>query len=91
MSTINRLSSVDALQSGDLMPIWDSSNGDTRKASMTTLLAYIQASFADPDYTTRIVAPAASGWNVDIGDPSLYLQLHLLLTAKRSQCYARRM
>ena len=68
MSTINRLSSVDALQSGDLMPIWDSSNGDTRKASMTTLLAYIQASFADPDYTTRIVAPAASGWNVDVGD-----------------------
>jgi hypothetical protein len=50
------------------MPIWDGSNGDTRKASMTTLLAYISANFADPDYTTRIVAPAASGWNVDVGD-----------------------
>jgi hypothetical protein len=68
MSTINRLSSVDALQPGDLIPVWDGSNGDTRKASLTTLLAFIESNFADPDYSTRIVAPAASGWNVDVGD-----------------------
>jgi hypothetical protein len=68
MSTINRLSSVDALQPGDLIPVWDGSNGDTRKASLTTLLAFIESNFADPDYSTRVVAPAASGWNVDVGD-----------------------
>jgi hypothetical protein len=68
MSTINRLSSVDALQPGDQIPVWDSSNGDTRKASLTTLLAFIEANFADPDYSTRIVAPSINGFNVDIGD-----------------------
>jgi hypothetical protein len=67
MSTINRLSSVDALQPGDLIPVWDGSNGDTRKASLTTLLAFIESNFADPDYSTRIVAPAVDYFNVDIG------------------------
>jgi hypothetical protein len=68
MSTINRLSSVDALQPGDLIPVWDGSNGDTRKASLTTLLAFIESNFADPDTTTRIVAPTVDGYNVDVGD-----------------------
>lgn len=68
MSTINRLSSVDALQPGDLIPVWDGSNGDTRKASLTTLLAFIESNFADPDYTTRVVAPAASGWNIVVSE-----------------------
>jgi hypothetical protein len=49
------------------MPIWDGSNGDTRKASMTTLLAYITSNFTDPDYTTRIVAPSATGFTIDAG------------------------
>jgi len=67
MSTINRLSSVDVLQPGDQMPVWDSSNGDTRKASMSTLLAFVESYFADPDYSTRIVAPAVDYFTVDIG------------------------
>jgi hypothetical protein len=67
MSTINRLSSVDVLQPGDQIPVWDSSNGDTRKASMTTLLAFVESYFADPDYSTRIVAPAVDYFTVDIG------------------------
>jgi len=67
MSTINRLSSVDVLQPGDQIPVWDSSNGDTRKASMSTLLAFVESYFADPDYSTRIVAPAVDYFTVDIG------------------------
>lgn len=67
MSTINRLSSVDVLQPSDQIPVWDSSNGDTRKASMSTLLAFVESYFADPDYSTRIVAPAVDYFNVDIG------------------------
>lgn len=67
MTTINRLSSVDALQPGDLIPVWDTSNGDPRKASMTTLLAFIDANFADPDAVTRIVAPTVDGYSIDIG------------------------
>ena len=68
MSTINRLSSVDVLQPGDQIPVWDSSNGDTRKASMTTLLAFVESYFADPDYSTRIVAPNTDYFTVDIGN-----------------------
>jgi hypothetical protein len=68
MSTINRLSSVDVLQPSDQIPVWDSSNGDTRKASMSTLLAFVESYFADPDYSTRIVAPNVDGFNVDIGN-----------------------
>jgi hypothetical protein len=67
MSTINRLSSVDVLQPSDQIPVWDSSNGDTRKASMSTLLAFVESYFADPDYSTRIVAPSVDYFNVDIG------------------------
>jgi hypothetical protein len=68
MTTINRLSSVDALQPGDLIPVWDTSNGDPRKASLGTLLGFIEANFADPEYSTRIVAPNVDGFNVDIGN-----------------------
>jgi hypothetical protein len=68
MSTINRLSSVDVLQPGDQIPVWDSSNGDTRKASMSTLLAFVESYFADPDYSTRIVAPNTDYFTVDIGN-----------------------
>jgi len=67
MSTINRLSSVDVLQPSDQIPVWDSSNGDTRKASMSTLLAFVESYFADPDYSTRIVAPNTDYFTVDIG------------------------
>jgi hypothetical protein len=41
MATINQLSAVDSLQGGDQIPVYDASNGDARKASMSTLLEYI--------------------------------------------------
>jgi hypothetical protein len=34
---------------------------------MSTLLAFVESYFADPDYSTRIVAPNADYFNVDIG------------------------
>lgn len=43
MATINQLSSVDTLQGGDQFPVYDQSNGDARKVSLTTLTAYIEA------------------------------------------------
>jgi len=43
MATINQLSSVDTLQGGDQFPVYDQSNGDARKTSLTTLTAYIEA------------------------------------------------
>lgn len=41
MATINQLSSVDTLQGGDQFPVYDQSNGDARKVSLTTLSAFI--------------------------------------------------
>lgn len=48
MTTINQLSSIDTLSSGDQIPVYSSSNGDARKASMDTLKAFIQTDFV-PD------------------------------------------
>lgn len=45
MTTINRLSAVDTLQGGDQVPVYDQSNGDARKASMTVLQDFILANF----------------------------------------------
>lgn len=41
MPTINRLSAVDSLQDGDQLPVYDQSNGDARKASISVLLSLI--------------------------------------------------
>jgi hypothetical protein len=41
MATINQLSSLDTLQGGDQIPVYDQSNGDARKASMTTIANYV--------------------------------------------------
>jgi hypothetical protein len=41
MATINQLSAVDVLQGGDQIPVYDQSNGDARKASITTLKDYV--------------------------------------------------
>jgi len=41
MSTINQLSAVDSLQGGDQFPLFSSSQGDARKASLTTLAEYM--------------------------------------------------
>lgn len=42
MATINQLSAVDTLAAGDQIPVYDSSNGDARKASMTVMQAFMQ-------------------------------------------------
>lgn len=41
MTTINRLSAVDTLQGGDQIPVYDQSNGDARKASMTVISEFL--------------------------------------------------
>ena len=43
MTNINQLSSLDTIQLGDLLAVWSTNNGDTRKASMSLLLSFMQA------------------------------------------------
>jgi hypothetical protein len=87
MTTINQLTAVDALQAGDAIPIFDTSNGDARKAAISVLLAYMQANLTfstftgQGAYTTQYAAPSATGFSVTITDGADdNTNVHLILT-----------
>lgn len=87
MTQINMLSAVDSVQSGDLLPVFATNNGDARKAAMTVLLAYMQMHLDFPEplqlgvYATQYSAPAITGFNVIITDGVLdATNVHLILT-----------
>ncbi len=52
MTTINQLSSMDSVSGGDLLPVFSTSNGDARKASISLLLAYIAANLGEAEATS---------------------------------------
>jgi hypothetical protein len=69
MSTINQLSAVDQVVSSDQVPIYSSENGDARKASMATLLAYFSGRItANDDKITQYAAPSATAFNVQLNN-----------------------
>jgi hypothetical protein len=47
MASINQLSTISTLQGGDLLAVWSSNNGDSRKSSITTLMDYVNANVTD--------------------------------------------
>ena len=71
MTTINQLSAVDAVVSSDQVPIYSSTNGDARKASMSVIKDYVlsDATVAD-DKVTQYASPAATGFTVTVNDSS---------------------
>lgn len=76
MTNINQLSSLDTIQLGDLLAVWSTNNGDTRKASMSLLLSFMQANLTLPgSLTTQYAAPSAAGFSVTValGDTWLLL------------------
>jgi len=79
--TINQLSTLSTLALGDLLAIYASSNGDARKTSLSSLLAFIQANLTFPTsgvFTTQYAAPSATLFSVAITDGSD--NIHLILT-----------
>lgn len=84
MTTINQLSTVDALQSGDQFPLYDISNGDARKTPLSLLLAYIQANIvfpADASMVTQYASPSSTGFSITITDGADDTNsVHLILT-----------
>jgi hypothetical protein len=81
MSEINELSAIDTIASGDQLVVYDTSNGDARKASVSTLQTYMQDNLtfsAGITYTTQYSAPSATGFSVAITDGSA--NIHLILT-----------
>lgn len=67
MPTINQLPLLDQLSGGDNIPVYSPTNGDARRISVTSLIEFFQANFADPDYLTIINAPTNSGFNLQLG------------------------
>ncbi len=68
MPTINQLSSVDTLSSSDQIPVYSSSNGDARKASLNALLTFIDGSFSQSEFPVQFATPSATGFNVNVTD-----------------------
>jgi hypothetical protein len=81
MPTINRLSALDTLQGGDQIPVYDQSNGDARKSSLTLLSDYVQSTIPAASvstFTTQKSSPAATGFSVNVTDTGV--NVHLILT-----------
>lgn len=71
MPQINQLAAVDQVQPSDQVPIYSSSNGDARKASLSLLKAFFQEGLtAADDKVTQYAAPSATGFSVQINDDS---------------------
>ena len=78
MTNINQLSSIDILSGGDLVPVWATNNGDTRKSSLTLLASYISDQIELPVDISRSQnsAPSATGFTVAVTSPNTWLVLN---------------
>lgn len=67
MPNINELAQVTSLSSADLLIIWNTPNGDSRKVSVNSLVQFIQEQItAGDDEETQYFAPNATGFSVTI-------------------------
>jgi hypothetical protein len=78
MTSINKLSSLDTLTGGDLLAVWATNNGDTRKASMNLVASYVTGTLDLPVDISRsqYAAPSATGFSVTITSPNTWLVLN---------------
>jgi len=76
LANINELSSTDTLFAGDLLPVWKTNNGDTRKAAMSVLQAYMQNNLTFPtatgqaQFVVQYASPVATGFTVTLASNS---------------------
>lgn len=66
MPTIDQLSSTSTVNAGDKLPVYVQGNGDARSATMSTILDFVEANFASPDFVTQIFAPSSSGTTIQL-------------------------
>ena len=77
-TTINRLSALDRLSAGDLFPVFDQSNGDARKVSLSLLLAFMQDNLGFAGSTSiQNESPPGDGFNIVVDSPD---NIHLIIT-----------
>lgn len=76
MTNINQLSALDTLSGGDQLPVWATSQGDTRKSSLTLLTSYMQANLSLPgSLATQYAAPSATAFTVTVAAGNTWLLL----------------
>jgi hypothetical protein len=81
MTTINQLSAASSVVASDLVPIWQSENGDARKASVSLFATYIQSLLTPAQgEETQYYAPAASGFSVTVAPSTAGGSVYLLMT-----------
>lgn len=75
--TIFQLSSIDSLSTGDLLAIGDASNTDSRKASLATLVTFLNENITFPQSTLarQSASPSATGFSVTILEGDTWLIL----------------
>jgi hypothetical protein len=72
VADINQLSSTDTINAGDLLPLWKTNNGDTRKTSVSTLQDYLQNNLTFPNligqaqFVAQYASPIATGFTVTL-------------------------
>lgn len=84
MPTINQLSSVSSVSGADQIPIYDASNGDARKASVSVFADYMQANLSIQgtlEYANQYASPSTTGFTVTVRDSSSSVWLLLTPTA----------
>jgi hypothetical protein len=77
MPTINQLSPLSQLSSGDQFPVYNTANGDARRVSVNALLTYFQQQFASPSVATNVYVPT-TGFSLAVPTPVAEQQWMLL-------------
>lgn len=77
MPTINQLAQLNQLSGSDQIPVYSASNGDARKASISTLLTYIEQAWMSPAFERVTASPTLSGFTLTLptGANSLFVLL----------------
>ena len=76
MTTINKLSRIDTLANGDLVPVWATSKGDDRAAAMSVLLTYMQNNLTFPrEGQTQAESPSTNNFTIQVASDTSWLLL----------------
>lgn len=80
MPQIYQLPVVSQASLGDQLAVYTPNNGDARRMSLNTLLAFFQQQFASPTLATNLYVPA-TGFNIAVPTPVAQQQWILLQPA----------
>ena len=77
MTQINKLSATDTVAASDLLAVWSQSNGDTRKAAVSVLQAFMQANltFSAGKPATQYASPLTGTTVTVTGTDDVWLVL----------------